>query len=229
MALPMLFVLDLDQCTEPDVGDPTPSYTGTRFGGKGIPMVPPVETCLSLMSEAGMPEHIRRHSIMVEQAAAVIARGHIGRDILLSLERVRAGALLHDIAKAECLASGGDHASRGREICVAWGFVEIAEIVGEHVRLRGFQADGEILEKEIVYYADKRVNHDRIVSLEERLEKLIDRYGKGEKELERRMEQNFELCRRVERKLFQRLEFTPDSLPRLVSGPPPGYPEESAT
>lgn len=165
-----------------------------------------------------MPEHIRRHSIMVDQVAALIARGLIERSPGLSLERTRAGALLHDIAKAECLESGGDHAARGREICVARGFEEISEIVGEHVVLQGFQAEGEVLEKEIVYYADKRVNHDRIVSLEERLEKLIERYGPGKKELERRMEQNFDLCRRVERKLFRVLDFAPDTLPRLVPG-----------
>jgi len=181
-------------------------------------MVPPVDICLALMEEFGMPEHIRRHSIMVEQAAVRIAEGHIVRNGRLSLEIVRAGALLHDIAKAECLASGGDHAARGREICLALGFEEIAEIVGEHVRLQGFRAEGEVLEKEVVFYADKRVNHDRIVSLEERLEKLIERYGKGREDLERRLARNFEVSRKVERKLFRSLDFPPDALPRLVPG-----------
>ena len=46
---------------------------------------------------------------------------------------------------------------------------EIADIVGEHVTLKSYDPVGFITEQEIVYYADKRVNHAAVVSLEERL------------------------------------------------------------
>jgi uncharacterized protein len=180
-------------------------------------MIPPPDMCLSLMEKIGMPEHIRRHSIMVEQAALMIGAAHIQSGTRLSEEAIRAGALLHDIAKADCFETGEDHASKGRDMCLDLGFGEIAAIVGEHVRLVDFRPEGEILEKEIVFYADKRVNHDRIVSLEERLEDLILRYGKGRRDIIERIERNFAVCRDVERKLFYGLDFGPEALARLIS------------
>lgn len=180
-------------------------------------MIPSLDTCLSIMEEIGMPEHIRRHSIMVEEAAVMIGKAHIQSGADLSEDMIRAGALLHDIAKAECLETGRDHSARGRDMCRELGFDEIATIVGEHVRLDGFRPDGSILEKEIVYYADKRVNHDRIVSLEERLEDLILRYGKGQKDRIERITQNFAVCRDVERKLFHGLAFSSWDLAGLIS------------
>jgi hypothetical protein len=73
-----------------------------------------------------------------------------------------------------------------------------------------------VIEKEIVYYADKRVNHDKIVSLEERLAYLITQYGKGDERLIRRMGRNFDLCKQVENKLFAKLPFTPDQIAERI-------------
>jgi len=182
-------------------------------------MVPSVDQCLAIMEEAGMPEHIRRHSIMVERAAGLLAQALIQEGADLSEPLVRAGALLHDIAKAPCLETGEDHAARGRDMCLEMGLNEIAPIVGEHVRLEAFRPDGEILEKEIVYYADKRVNHDAIVSLEKRLADLIVRYGRGRDDLIARMRKNFDLCRDVEQKLFGGLDFEPAALAGLIEPP----------
>lgn len=182
-------------------------------------MIPSVDTCFALMERLGMPEHIRRHSIMVEQVAVFIAEAHVRAGTPLFEETVRAGALLHDIAKAPCLETGEDHAAKGRDICLACKFTEISDIVGEHVRLRRFDPEGKVLEKEIVYYADKRVNHDRVVSLEERLSDLIERYSKGRDDLAHRIRANFAVCRDVERKLFHNLVFGPDDLLQRVEQP----------
>ena len=56
---------------------------------------------------------------------------------------------------------------------------EIAPIVGEHVRLKNYHLNGAFSEKEVVYYADKRVKHDRVVTLKERQDYIIERYGTG--------------------------------------------------
>ena len=171
-----------------------------------------------VMANAGMPEHIQRHSIMVERAAGLIAEAWIQSGADLSEDRIRSGALLHDIAKAPCFATGEDHAARGRDMCLEMGFHEIAEIVGQHVRLRDFEPHGDVLEKEVVFYADKRVNHDAIVSLEKRLADLIDRYGQGLDERIARIRKNFDVCRKVERKLFSGLDFRPEDLAGLIDG-----------
>ena len=134
----------------------------------------------------------------------------------ISMERITAGALMHDIGKTPCLNSDADHADVGRKICIRHHFQEIAEIVGQHIHLKGYLSAGPICEREIVYYADKRVNHDMVVSIEERLEYLLDRYAKGREELKRLIRSNFDQCRDVERKIFSLLEFEPADLNSMI-------------
>lgn len=179
-------------------------------------MIPTIQLCIELMDRHEMPDHIRRHSEMVRTAARLLVDAHLDAGAGLSREMVVAGALLHDIAKARCIQTGEDHALVGGEICVQNNFEEIAEIVAQHVRLRDYSHEKDISEKEIVFYADKRVNHDKIVSLDERLSDLIVRYGKGRRDISERIRTNFEVCRQVEHKIFKDLEFGPADLPRLV-------------
>jgi len=168
------------------------------------------------MEEHGMPEHIRAHSLMVTRIALVIAGRLKDAGTTLSIPLVRAGALMHDIGKTPALKRGLDHSEVGRQICLEHHFDEVADIVGEHVRLKDYRLDGEFSEKEIVYYSDKRVNHDKIVSLEERQAYILDRYGKNHQALRERIQENFRLCKKVESKLFSRLNFGPEAIPLLA-------------
>ena len=181
-------------------------------------MIPSISACFEFMEIYEMPAHIRDHSIMVERIAAILTAALQEAGATLSLEKVSAGALMHDIAKSLCFGSGEDHSAKGREICIRHGLDEIAEIVGEHVRLRNPLLEGPVTEKEIVYYADKRVNHDAVVSLEERLEYLIERYGKGLESLSRAIADNFRICKGVEKKIFSTLRFEPEDLSEMVRG-----------
>ena len=159
-----------------------------------------------------MLEHIKAHSIVVARIARMIAIGlrEVTPDI--SVSKTTVGALLHDIGKTPSLQSGGNHAKIGERICIENGFTEIAPIVAEHVILKNYHLSDPISEKEVVFYADKRVNHDRIVTLEERERYILDRYGLGQEELCRRIQLNFKLCGQVEAKLFSQLRFSPESL-----------------
>jgi uncharacterized protein len=179
-------------------------------------MIPSVEQCFDLMAKYEMLENIKAHSIMVERIASLMARGLQEAGETLSLDRVAAGALMHDIAKTQSLKTKEDHSARGSEICLQNHLDEIADIVAEHVVLKAFSREGPVLEKEIVYYADKRVNHDKIVSLEERLAYLIKQYGRGDERLIRRMGKNFDLCKQVESKLFSKLRFAPEDVAEMV-------------
>jgi len=58
------------------------------------------------------------------------------------------------------------------------GYISIAKIVESHIILKKFNKKGNVEERELVYYADKRVLHDKIVSIEVRIDDLIERYGK---------------------------------------------------
>ena len=179
-------------------------------------MIPTPEKCYEMMEEYGMLENIRAHSLIVRKVATVIGRGIRKTGCDISMERIAAGALMHDIGKTPCLNSDADHADVGRKICIRHHFQEIAEIVGQHIHLKGYLSAGPICEREIVYYADKRVNHDMVVSIEERLEYLLDRYAKGREELKRLIRSNFDQCRDVERKIFSLLEFEPAELNSMI-------------
>ena len=168
------------------------------------------------MERYGMLDNIKAHSFVVEKVASTIARGNIDAGLNISLEKVIAGSLMHDIGKTLCLDSKDDHAAKGKEICIQNNFNEIAEIVGEHIRLNRYDPKDTIRVKEIVYYADKRVNHDKIVSLEDRLEYLLIRYAKDSKRLARLIKINFNECRKVEKKLFAKLNFRPHELADMI-------------
>jgi uncharacterized protein len=180
-------------------------------------MIPTVDQCQLLMEEYGMLENIKAHSMVVEKVASLLARSlrQAGEDLVL--EMVTAGALMHDIAKTQCLGTREDHAKKGKEICLEHQFYEIADIVAEHIVLAEFDSNHAVREKEIVYYADKRVNHDVVVSLDERLEGLLDRYGRNKEPLKETIRNNFNLCRAVENKIFSSLPFRPGELALLIN------------
>lgn len=179
-------------------------------------MVPSIQTCFKLMDQYEMPDHIKAHSLAVARVALLLVRSLNETGLHLSRDMTVTGALLHDIGKNESLETGQDHAELGRQICLRHGFDEISDLVGEHVRLKNHNSVCGCREKEVVYYADKRVNHDQIVSLEGRLKYIVERYGGNRDWIHRRIRENFEFCRRVEQKLFSRLRFGPESVPDLV-------------
>jgi uncharacterized protein len=180
-------------------------------------MVPRIEECYALMDEYRMLDNIRQHSVIVAKVAELIASGLVKAGVDIELDRIIAGALLHDIGKTICLELGGDHAQVGREICVHRQLHEIADIVGEHVHLRDFRPRGKISEKEIVYYADKRVNHSSVVTLDERLKYILDRYGGNNSEICRRIRANFTQCEMVEEKLFAGLDYLPTDIAAILN------------
>jgi uncharacterized protein len=144
-------------------------------------MIPSRHWIFSLLSERGMPPHIVRHSMRVRMVAVAIAHamreaGH-GVDLVL----VDRASLLHDICKADSLARGGDHAGMGQSLLESLGYPRIGSIVGQHIRLSSM----EVNEAMVVNYADKRVMHDRVVSLERRFLDLMDRYSMGGQNMER--------------------------------------------
>ncbi|MEW6668432.1 MAG: HD domain-containing protein [Thermodesulfobacteriota bacterium] len=175
-------------------------------------MIPSLDICFRLMDTYEMPENIRRHSMMVERIASLITRRLRKAGLGLSPEKVTAGALMHDIAKSLCLKTGEVHSVKGRDICLQNHLDEIADIVAEHVVLNNHRPEGQLTEKEIVYYADKRVNHDIVVSLEDRLRYLLERYAKEVAHLEAAIMRNFQVCKELERSIFSKLDFKPEDL-----------------
>jgi uncharacterized protein len=187
--------------------------------------IPTREQCLNLMEQYGMLANIRAHSLLVTGVAEVLLNGLMAGNTsgvaLPEKELVQAGALLHDIAKTICLNQDCLHAQKGRDICLEHGYPAIGEIVCEHVLLNEFSperyAQGIFYAKEIVYYADKRVCHDIIVSIEDRLAYILERYGNNDEERFQRIKENFRRCRILEDALFSRIDFAPEELADRVA------------
>lgn len=174
-------------------------------------MIPTVADCFRLMTDYGMLDNIRDHSLLVARVAALLVDNIRQEGTTLSMERVVAGALLHDIGKTPCLETEEDHAERGRQICLAHGMPEIAELVAQHVILRSSDPM-RTSEEEVVYYADKRVNHDQVVSLEERLDYILDRYARENAGRYQAILKNFKRCKELETRIFTGLPFRPEEV-----------------
>lgn len=188
---------------------------------------PSVPQCLQLMEEHAMLPNIRDHSLVVARVSeTVISKiaDHSGRENVPDRELVVAGALLHDIAKTQCLNTSRDHALAGSDICEQLDLPEIAEIVREHVRLSCFAGEryrkGIFRAKEIIYYSDKRVVHDKIVSLVERLEYILERYGNNDPVRHSIIRRNFSQCRDLEVWLCRAAGCSPSELLQEISDPP---------
>lgn len=173
------------------------------------------------MEQYAMLENIRRHSLVVTRVAETIVRSlelpRNGGITPPDIDMVRAGALLHDIAKTKCLDGSCRHAEEGQVICEEHGFMDIGFIVREHVFLSSFTPDlykrGSFSAREIVYYSDKRVRHEEIVSLDQRLDYIIERYANGSQSIEQRIRDNFRSSLKLEEYLFSFIGFKPAELP----------------
>jgi uncharacterized protein len=177
-------------------------------------MIPTREECLKLMGECGMLENIIAHSLEVAKVALFISTELNKRGQRISLDLVEAASLLHDLTKTECLKTKEDHAKTGSQLLEEMGYKRVGEVVGQHIWL-GREGDPlSISEEEIVNYADKRVMHDHIVSLEERFNDLKDRYGKDQRAIDYlgRMEKEIY---GIEHKIFFILQIDPNDLLHL--------------
>ena len=183
---------------------------------------PDREECLGLWARYEMLPNIMLHSLMVAQAACFVAAALVRSGRALDLPLTEAGALLHDIAKTECLGRRCDHAERGRETLEGLGLPGLGRIVADHIDpARVMERRGVFSPSAVVNYADKRVRHDRVTALAERIEDLVERYG-VEPEHKERIRLMGQRSRELEEALFKGLDIGPHDLfeiNRLFAGP----------
>ncbi len=174
-------------------------------------LIPQKEQCLHLLSRIDMPDHIRDHSMLVCKVALVLTDGLIAAGIHVNRELVRASALLHDITKPRSFKTGENHALTGGQYLTELGYPEVGDIIRQHVTLDQYVDAATPNEAEVVNYADKRVLHDKVVPLDERMTYILHRYAKT-KARQEMLKQLWEQTRLLEQRLFAHLNFTPDIL-----------------
>ena len=142
--------------------------------------IPTEEECLQILRRNNVPENIIRHSVTVADLAVNIAAKLQQRGININLALVKAASLLHDIKRLS-----SDHSRDGARFLKDAGFIHVAAIVRKHgLKDLNLGVHPQTLEEKIVFYADKRVAEDRIVSIRERFDLLKAKYSQVAQEIE---------------------------------------------
>lgn len=174
--------------------------------------IPDRQECYHIMHAMNMMDHIAAHSLQVCRVALFLSDS---LEANLNQDLVQAAALLHDITKTRGLQTHENHAETGKEVLVYLGYPEVGSIVGQHVLLDEYFASPSPTEAEVVNYADKRVVHDKVATLTQRIEYIMDRYGT---EPDRRAYIRIlgEKTKALEDHLFQFCPFSPEEVESLL-------------
>jgi putative nucleotidyltransferase with HDIG domain len=139
--------------------------------------LPTREKAIEMLKEYKMPDNIMAHTMQVNKVANFLAKKINENGTKVNLELVDRASLLHDLDKHLTLETN-NHSVVTREILNEKGFPELADAAANHMLENIIKKNGlKTIEEKIVYYADKRVNHDKIVPLSERFAYLRKRYG----------------------------------------------------
>jgi putative nucleotidyltransferase with HDIG domain len=179
-----------------------------RNGGSQTMRIPSKIECFQLMTQMRMLDHIAAHSLMVSRVALLLTDRLIRQGASVHRGLVATAALLHDITKPRSLTTGENHAETGGELLRDLGFPELGRIVAQHVLLERDSTARFPTEAEIVNYADKRVLHDRIVSLDERMAYILERYG-DTPEYRARLRWLWDISNLQEKRIFAEMPFSP--------------------
>ena len=112
-----------------------------------------------LWQKTNVPEHIIRHMQAVAECAGQILSGC--RDLHDS-GRIRRACLLHDLCRLQ-----PHHAGAAADLLKKEGFTDTAAMIEGHHR-EEYDPEAALSDADIVWYADKCVLEDRIVTIEER-------------------------------------------------------------
>jgi molybdenum cofactor cytidylyltransferase len=156
--------------------------------------VPTEQECLALLYRLNISEEVVAHSTLVAELARTLATSLNSAGLSLSIPLIVAAGLLHDIAKGQSY-----HAEAGAKILAEMGYPRVGEVVAKHMNI---ESPGQFAdEADLIYFADKCVEEDRLVSLEERFERSLgrcaDRSGIRKKIMER-LENARKIAKRIE-------------------------------
>jgi CTP:molybdopterin cytidylyltransferase MocA len=145
----------------------TPAEYERLLGWSRQHSLPDREACLALLRARNLPEHIIRHSVAVADRALVLGKLLNAAGVSMDLRLVEAGALLHDIARLE-----KHHDEVGARLVTQLGYPALAPIIAAHMDLN-VAGRSRITEALVVFLADKQVEEDYPVTVEERYDSRL--------------------------------------------------------
>ncbi len=128
---------------------------------------PTIEQCYELLKQCHTPKHIVRHCEVAADLAVELAKKISADGTEINIDFVHRACLLHDIMRL----NGLHHEEAAYEF-LKNEYPELALAIRKHAyrSLLDEKLKPQTIEEKIVYYADKRVMHDKVVPLMERLE-----------------------------------------------------------
>jgi len=132
--------------------------------------IPDDEICLEILKYFALPQKTIDHGLMVAEMSEQLARRLTAAGHVLDLRLIRAGAILHDVAKGH-----KDHARIGAQWIAEMGYPEVAEVISAHMDL----AEESLLamdEKAVVSLADKYVKGCEHVTMDQRFASVFQRW-----------------------------------------------------
>jgi|SRR3989338_7156991 len=153
-----------------------------------------------------LEEYNGHNSLLINHCKAVsslaydIAKKIKEKGIKVDIEKVRVAALLHDVGRFNGTEG---HDIEGGKLLRNKGKKELAEIIERHGS--GFELSNDeshlpkTIEDKIVIYSDSRVDFDKVVTIEERIESLRRRYTGNKRDiLEKTVKRHEKLIREIE-------------------------------
>ena len=156
--------------------------------------IPSKEECIEILRKNNVPDNIIAHTKKVCEFSLKVTGILEKRGIKVNKGLIAAAALLHDIKKLE----PGEHEIKGANYIASLGYPEVAILIKKHGLKYLFDDEftPKTWEEKIIFYSDKRVKNDKIVSLDERFEYIKQRY---KREI---VEKEIELIKNIEKELL---------------------------
>lgn len=178
--------------------------------------LPTRKECLKLLNEYKLLKNMQRHVLEVNKVANFLAKKLKEKRVDINLELVDRASLLHDLDKFHTLKNKRGHGFIAADILRKKGYKKLATIVNKHIlsSILDKKTKLKIWEEKIVFYADKRVKGDRIVSLKTRFNDLKKRYGINKKVMDVIVKSE-PLVIRLEKEIFNKIGIKPKEINRL--------------
>lgn len=169
--------------------------------------------CIEILKENNTVRIIWLHCRKANAVAMFIAEKFINQGITLDTESIYFASLLHDVMKYnEILGKTTEmHEIEGKKLLEKKDYPKIANLIFKHRTAAILRNELDTWEEKVVFYADKRVLHDKIVSLNERLEDGLKRY-KGNPHYTADFETLSALMRKLESQIFKKLGMKPSDI-----------------
>ena len=199
------------------------------------------DTIESYFDEWATPEHVIEHCHLVTEVAMKIAQAYMRKGEIINTNLLYTACMMHDVNRVcdfkemdrdrfeedvtdekwekwqACRRQfkGMHHADITSDILKERGFTDTAELVRLHksINIVNEPDSYDTLEKQIIYYADKRVAHNKIVDLGERFRDGLERYGKFDTPKARQLSNEVEKRTfKLEKQLFKGLDISPEDI-----------------